>query len=236
MTMTTTRPVLLSLALLLLSNAAAAQITADRLRNAGDEPHNWLTYSGNYSSTRHSRLDQITPANTADLGLAWVFQAQSLENFAATPIVVDGVMYVTQAPNDVVSLDAKTGRVFWVYEYAPSRDARPCCGRVNRGLAILGDTLFMATIDAQLIAIDSVTGRPIWRTEVGDPAQGYAMTAAPLVVEDKVIVGVAGGEYGIRGYIAAYDAATGEEAWRFYNAADGCAAGARRDRISTAVH
>ncbi len=216
MTMTTTRPVLLSLALLLLSNAAAAQITADRLRNAADEPHNWLTYSGNYSSTRHSRLDQITPANTADLGLAWVFQAQSLENFAATPIVVDGVMYVTQAPNDVVALDAKTGRVFWVYEYVPSRDARPCCGRVNRGLAILGDTLFMATIDAQLIAIDSVTGRPIWQTEVGDPAQGYAMTVEPLVVEDKVIVGVAGGEYGIRGYIAAYDAATGEEAWRFY--------------------
>ena len=139
--MTTTRPVLLSRALLLLSNAAAPQITADRLRNAADEPHNWLTYSGNYSSTRHSRLHQITPENTGDLGLAWVFQAQSLENFTATPIVVDGVMCVTQAPNDVVAIDAKTGRVFWVYEYVPSRDARPCCGRVNRGLAILGDTL-----------------------------------------------------------------------------------------------
>lgn len=208
--------VLLFCASLLLAGTATAQVTADRLRRAADEPENWLTYSGRYSSLRHSGLEQITPENTDELGLAWVFQARSLENFTATPIVVDGVMYVTQAPNDVVALDAKTGRVFWVYEYVPSPDTRVCCGRVNRGLGILGDTLFMATIDAQLVAIDSVTGRPLWKTEVGDPAGGYAMTVAPLVVEDKVIVGVAGGEYGIRGYIAAYDAVTGEETWRFY--------------------
>ena len=201
---------------LLLTAGLGAQVTADRLRNAESEPHNWLTYSGSYSSTRHSLLDQITPSNVDDLELKWVFQARSLENFTATPLVVDGVMYVTQAPNDVVALDAATGRVFWVYEYTPSPESRPCCGRVNRGVGILGDTLFMATIDAQLIALDAVTGRPIWKTAVGEPSQGYAMTVAPLVIDDKVVVGVAGGEYGIRGYIAAYDAATGDEVWRFY--------------------
>ena len=201
---------------LLIPSPLSAQVTFERLLNAADEPHNWLTYSGSYSSNRHSALDQITPANVVDLQLQWVFQARSLENFTATPLVVDGIMYVTQAPNDVVALDAKTGRVFWVYEYVPSQDARPCCGRVNRGVAILGDTLFMATIDAQLVAIDAISGQPIWKTAVGDPAKGYAMTLAPLVVKNTVIVGVAGGEFGIRGYIAAYDAATGDEVWRFY--------------------
>ena len=201
---------------LFVSTVSGAQVTEERLLNAAQESHNWLTYSGGYSSIRHSGLDQIDPSNVGDLGLAWIFQAQSLENFTATPLVVDGVMYVTQAPNDVVAIDAKTGRVFWVYEYIPSPDARPCCGRVNRGLAILGETLFMATIDAQLLAIDAVNGRPIWKTAVADPAKGYAMTLAPLVVKDTVIVGVAGGEYGVRGYIAAYAAATGDEVWRFY--------------------
>ena len=201
---------------LLLTVGLDAQVTADRLRNTQDEPHNWLTYSGSYASTRHSQLDRITPSNVGDLELKWVFQAQSLENFAATPLVVDGIMYVTQAPNDVVALDARSGRVFWVHEYAPSAEARPCCGLVNRGVGILGETLFMATIDAQLVALDAVTGRPLWQTAVGDPAQGYSMTVAPLVIRDKVVVGVAGGEYGIRGFIAAYDAATGDEAWRFY--------------------
>ena len=201
---------------LLVPGVVGAQVTFERLLNADQEPQNWLTYSGGYSSTRHSGLDQIAPANVDDLELKWVFQARSLENFTATPLVVDGIMYVTQPPNDVVALDARTGSVFWVYEYVPARDARPCCGRINRGLAILGDTLFMATIDAQLVAIDAVTGDANWTTAVGEPSQGYAMTVAPLVVKDKVIVGVAGGEYGIRGYIAAYDAATGDEVWRFY--------------------
>ena len=193
-----------------------AQVTADRIVEADSEPHNWLTYSGNYSSTRHSGMKQITPSNIDELELSWVFQARSLENFTSTPLVVDGVMYVTQAPNDVVALDAKSGRIYWVYEYVPSAEARPCCGRVNRGVAILGQTLFMATIDAQLVALDAINGRPIWKTEVGEPEKGYAMTAAPLIIKDKVIVGVAGGEYGIRGYIAAYDASSGEEVWRFY--------------------
>ncbi len=192
-----------------------AQVTFDRILNANKEPQNWLTYSGSTMSQRHTLLTQITPANAKNLEMQWIFQARSLEKFEATPLVVDGIMYTVQAPNDVVALDAATGRVFWIYSYTPSRDARPCCGRVNRGLAILGDTLFMGTIDAKLLAIDAKSGKLAWQAQLGRPEAGYAITHAPLIVKDKVIVGVAGGEYGIRGFIAAFDAKTGKEAWRF---------------------
>jgi alcohol dehydrogenase (cytochrome c) len=207
----------ISLLFLLAASGVFAQISFQRLLRAADEPHNWLTYSGTFASQRYSALTQITPANAAKLQLQWVFQARSLEKFEATPLVVNGVMYLTQAPNDVVALDAKTGSVFWIYEYRPSPAARLCCGALNRGLAILGDTLFMGTIDGRLIAIDAKTGRPIWNVPVADPKLGYAVTHAPLIVKDKVIVGTAGGEYGIRGFIAAYDARTGKEVWRFKN-------------------
>ena len=209
------------LAGLLLASAALVQaqgggVTFERLLDAAAEPHNWLTYSGGYHSNRHTTLDRITPDNVDDLEVRWVFQAQSLQVFQTTPLVVDGVMYLTEPPNTVVALDAALGRVFWRYEYTPAPTSRPCCGRVNRGLAILGDTLYMGTIDAQLIAIDTVSGKPIWKTAVGDPEDGHALTLAPLIVKDKVIVGIAGGEFGIRGFISAYDAETGEEVWKFY--------------------
>jgi len=194
----------------------SAQVSSDRLLHSPTEPQSWLTYSGDYSSHHYSSLRQIGLANVKDLQLKWVFQAQSLQKFESTPLVADGVMYVTQAPNDVVALDPRTGRAFWVYHYSPSPEAKPCCGRVNRGLAILGDTLFMATIDAHLIAIDAKNGHPVWNVKVADAAAGYAMTLAPLVIKDKILVGVAGGEYGIRGFIAAYEAQTGTEAWKFY--------------------
>jgi alcohol dehydrogenase (cytochrome c) len=206
-------------ALLFVSLAAAlpAQVSFDRILGANREPQNWLTYSGTTLSQRHSLLNQITPANVKNLELQWVYQVKSLEKFEATPLVVDGVMYTVQPPNDVMALDAATGRVYWSYSYIPSKDARPCCGRVNRGLAILGDTLFMGTIDAHLVAIDARNGKPIWNTEVASAASGYAVTHAPLVVKDKVIVGTAGGEFGIRGFIAAYNVKTGKEVWRFHN-------------------
>ena len=204
--------------LALLSLAAGsitAQVTSERLPHPEREPQNWLTYSGNYYAQRYSPLDQITRDNAKNMELQWVYQARSLEKFEATPLVVDGIMYVTEAPNNVLALDAKTGAIFWVYEFRNSPDARPCCGAVNRGLAILGDTLFMGTIDGHLVAIDAKAGKPIWNVQVGDPKLGYSITHAPLVVKDKVIVGTAGAEYGIRGFIAAYDAATGKQAWRF---------------------
>ena len=114
-----------------------------------------------------------------------------------------------------MALDAVTGRVFWTYSYRPAPAARPCCGRVNRGVAILDDTLFMGTIDGHLIAVDAKTGKPIWDVAIARPESGYALTHAPLVVKDKVIVGPAGGEFGIRGFLAAYDVKTGKEVWRF---------------------
>jgi len=146
-----------------------------------------------------------------------VYQSPVAGNWQTTPLVVDGMMYITQRLNDVVALDAATGRAFWIYRYTPAQDRVVCCGANNRGLGILGDTLFMGTLDAQLIAIDRRTGRVIWKTEVATTKSGYSITHAPLVVKNKVIVGVGGGEYGIRGFIAAYDVTTGREAWRFYN-------------------
>jgi alcohol dehydrogenase (cytochrome c) len=197
----------------------AAQISDDRLLHADHEPQNWLQYSGDYNGQRYSLLDKITPQNVKNMEIKWIFQARSLEKFEATPLIVDGIMYFTEAPNHAYAVDAKTGRIFWDYEYRPSRDARVCCGSVNRGLAILGSTLFMGTIDGRLIAIDAKSGKPVWNIAVGDPKLGYAVTHAPLIVKNKVIVGVAGGEYGIRGFIAAYDARTGKEAWKFYTTA-----------------
>jgi alcohol dehydrogenase (cytochrome c) len=167
------------------------------------------------NNQRYSRLDQITAANVKDLELQWVWQARSLEKFEATALVVDGVLYTVQAPNDVVALSATTGRIFWTFQYQPSPEARLCCGRVNRGLAILGDTLFMGTIDAHLLAIDAKSGQLLWNTTVADVAQHYSITMPPLVVKDKVIVGTAGGDMGIRGLIAAFDARSGQEIWHF---------------------
>ena len=199
-----------------LSLRVHGQVTSERLAAAPSEAQNWLTYSGNYSSTRYSPLNQITPTNVKNLKLQWVYQSPVAGNWQTTPLVVDGTMYITQRLNDVVALDAATGRAFWIYRYTPAQDRVVCCGANNRGLGILGDTLFMGTLDAQLIAIDRKTGRVIWKTEVASTKSGYSITHAPLVVKNKVIVGVGGGEYGIRGFIAAYDAVTGREAWRFY--------------------
>ena len=193
-----------------------AQVTSQRLAAAEQEPQNWFMYSGNYASTRFSPLSQITPTNVKNLRLQWLYQAPMAGTWQTTPLVVDGIMYLTQRLNDVVALDAATGRAFWVYRYTPAPDRIVCCGANNRGLAILGNTLFMGTLDAKLIAIDVKSGRPIWQTEVANTRDGYSITLAPLVAKDKVIVGVGGGEYGIRGFIAAYDVATGKEAWRFY--------------------
>jgi len=207
---------LVALAVLGAAAPALAQVTADRLQRAADEPQNWLTYSGTYASQRHTLLRQIDPGNVRNLELKWVLPNQTFGAWQATPLVVDGVMFVTQRPNDVLAVDAKTGRVFWQYRYAGSPEARVCCGANNRGLAILGSTLFMGTLDGHLVAIDAAGGRPLWNVAIGDPKLGYSITMAPLAVKDKILVGVGGGEYGIRGFVAAFDPASGKELWRFY--------------------
>ncbi len=177
---------------------------------------NWTTYNGDHASHRYSTLAKITPANVKNLALSWVYQSPVAGSWEATPLVLDGVMYITQRPNDVVALDAATGRVFWSYRYNNQEDPRVCCGANNRGLGVLGDSLFMGTLDASLVAIDRHNGHLLWKTRVAEAKAGYSITVAPLVVKDKVIVGVGGGEWGVRGFIAAYSAETGKELWRFY--------------------
>jgi alcohol dehydrogenase (cytochrome c) len=195
--------------------AAVTSVPFDRILKANQEPQNWLTYGGALTSQRHSGLTQITPENAKDLELKWVFQSRSLEKHEVTPLVLDGVMYTIQSPNDVVALNAATGKTIWTYSHKPAPEARNCCGKLSRGLAILGDKLFLAAFDARMIAIDAKTGKELWNTEAADPKQGYAFTHAPLVVKDKVIAGTAGGEFGVRGFIAAWDVNTGKEVWRF---------------------
>jgi alcohol dehydrogenase (cytochrome c) len=192
---------------------ASAQVPFNRLLNAQSDSQNWLTYNGNLKSTHYSMLDQINPGNVANLDLKWVYQIQSLEKFEATPLVVDGVMYVSEPPNNVAAIDTRTGRPYWVYERPLPETTYVCCGNINRGLAILGSTLFMGTIDAHLLALDASTGRKKWETKVADYTQGYAVTVAPLVVKNLVIIGTAGGERGISGFLAAYDAQSGKEMW-----------------------
>jgi len=193
-----------------------AQVTSNRILRAADEPQNWLTYSGGYSSQRYSLLKQIDASNVKNLELKWMVQNQVFGPWETSPLVVDGIMYLTQRPNDVIALDAKTGRVFWTYRYTNSGRQQVCCGAQNRGVAILGDTLFMGTLDAHLVAVDAKNGKPLWNVLVADDKLAYSITLAPLVVKDKVIVGVGGAEYGIRGFVAAYDPKNGKELWRFY--------------------
>lgn len=207
---------LLLLTVTCLTLSAQAQVPFERILNAADEPHNWLTYNGGYMSQRFSLLDQINADNVSDLELKWVLQNQVFGAWQSNPLIVDGVMYLTERPNSVMAVDAITGRVFWKYRHVNDERALVCCGANNRGVAILGDTVFMGTLDAHLIALDRVNGELLWKQEVGDVARAYSVTMAPLVVKDKVIVGVGGGEFGIRGYVAAYEADTGELAWKTY--------------------
>ncbi len=207
---------LLGLGGLLAPAGIHAQVSSDQIVGAADDPENWLTYNGTYLSQRYSGLTQITRGNVDDLEMKWMIGNQVFGAWQSNPIVDNGIMYLTERPNDVMAVDAVTGRVFWVYEYTPHEDASVCCGANNRGVAVLDDRVFMGTLDARLIAIDRINGQPLWNIEVAPFELAYSITMAPLVIKDKVIVGVGGGEYGIRGFIAAYDAATGEEAWRFY--------------------
>ena len=202
--------------LLLGAATAAAQVSFEDLVNAGSKPENWLMYSGNYQSHRHSGLQQITASNAAALEIKWAFQARIMEKFEITPLVVNGVMYITVPPSDVYALDARTGVKLWEYRRRLPSKVQTCCGQVNRGLAILGDKLFLAAIDAHAVALDRKTGRVLWDTEMADYKLGYSATHAPLVVKNKVLIGVAGGEYGIRGFLDAYDGDSGKRAWRFY--------------------
>jgi alcohol dehydrogenase (cytochrome c) len=194
----------------------AAQVTPDQLLHSSESPSNWLQYSATYDGHRFSSLSQINRENVSHLAAQWIFQSPVPGFFENTPLVVDGIMYVTAQDNTAFALDARTGRRLWSYKRALPEKIRACCGHTNRGFAILGTRLFLATLDAHVVALDTASGNVLWDVQAADYAQGYAFTVAPLVVKNKIIVGVSGGEYGIRGFIDAYDPETGKRAWRFY--------------------
>ncbi|MBM63366.1 MAG: PQQ-dependent dehydrogenase, methanol/ethanol family [Acidobacteria bacterium] len=189
-------------------------VTWERLVNAADEPENWLMYSGTLDSQHYSGLDQVHNRNVGELELKWAYQIPQLDRSETVPVVVDGVMFITEAPSNVVAVDAETGLQYWRYNHELPDDLRICCGRNNRGVAILGDTLYMSTLDAHLVAIDARSGNLLWNAETADHRAGYSKTAAPLIVKDQVVTGIAGGEFGIRGFVDSYDAASGDRAWR----------------------
>jgi len=192
-------------------------VTSQMLLDGTKDPTKWLIFGGGYSSQRYSQLKQITPQNVNRLAPQWLYQTQvTARGFETTPLVADGVMYITGNNNHAWALDARTGRVIWHYQRALPNLLRVCCGMVNRGFAILGDKLYMGTLDAHLVALDRKTGKVLWDATVEEPKNGYSVTLAPLVIKDKVIIGVSGGDYVTRGFIDAYDAETGTRAWRFY--------------------
>ncbi|MCU1257696.1 MAG: Pyrrolo-quinoline quinone [Bryobacterales bacterium] len=181
---------------------------------AGDTP--WLTYGNTLSGWRYTPLTQITSTNIAHLAPAWIFQTNTAAKSESTPLVRDGIMYVTGDSNNAWALDLKTGKQLWHYFRKPPKPLDLCCGEVNRGFAISGDRLFKVNIEDTLLALDRLTGKVLWETELGDYRKGYSGTAAPIVIKNLVITGTAGAEFGIRGFIDAYDIATGKRVWRFH--------------------
>lgn len=177
---------------------------------------NWLTFGGNFANHRFSPLTQINADNVAKLQPVWTFQTATLGNFETTTLIRDNVLYVTGPQNVAWAIDARSGRQIWRYRRELPENLTACCGLVNKGFAVLGDRLFMTTLDAHLLALDMKTGGVVWDATMEDYKNGYASTIVPIVANNKVIVGVAGGEFGIRGFIEAYDAQTGKRAWRFY--------------------
>ena len=208
----------LLLGLLLFSSSLAAQeLTGERLAKAEKEPQNWLTYFGTYNAWRFSALNQITRDNVKQLAPVWAFQTGKVEGgLNATPLVVDGTLYLVGSYNRVFALNAATGERLWSYFYKLPQGTIPY-GVSVRGLAAGYGLIFMGTLDNHLVALDAKTGREVWDVEIEDPKQcGCNITAAPLVIKDKVIVGVTGGDSAHRGYLNAFEAKTGRHVWRFF--------------------
>ncbi len=191
-------------------------VSQEMLTGAGGQNQNWLHTHGNYDQTRYYGGNQINTGNVKKLRPAFVVQTDVLESMETAPIVVDGIMYLTTSYNHVYAVDAATGKQFWHYKHKMGPITTFCCGPNNRGVAIHGNHLIMGTLDAKLVALDAKTGKLVWETQIEDPEKGYSETMSPTVVEDKVLIGTNGGEYGIRGFVKAYEAATGKLLWTFY--------------------
>jgi PQQ-dependent dehydrogenase (methanol/ethanol family) len=198
---------------------ASASVNADRLVKADQEPGSWLTAGLNYHEDRFSPLDQINDANISSLGLAWYADIDTERGQEATPIVVDGVMYVTSAWSMVKAFDIKSGELLWSYDPMIDRakGADACCDVVNRGVAAWNGKIYLGALDGRLIALDSKTGKQVWSVQTTDTSLPYTITGVPRIIKGKVIIGNGGAEYRVRGYLTAYDAETGKQAWRWYS-------------------
>ena len=195
--------------------APATPVAQDQLNAAASEVDNFLHTNGNYDQTRYFPSKQINTSNVGKLRAAWIFQTEVQQVLATTPIIANGVMYVTTAFNHVYALNAKTGEEYWHYKHAMAPVTTSCCGPINRGVAVYNDKVYMATVDAKLVALDAKSGSVVWQTEIADPSLGYAETMAPTAVDGKILIGISGGEFGIRGFMRAYDAETGKLIWNF---------------------
>lgn len=196
--------------------AKGVSVSQAQLNQAGNQGNDWLHTNGNYAQTRFYPGNQINTGNVGKLKPAFTFQTEVRESMETAPIVVDGVMYMTTSYNHVYALDAVTGKEFWHYKHKMGPITTFCCGPNNRGVAIEGGKLFMGTLDAQLVALDAKSGKVLWQTEIADPEKGYSETMAPTVIDGKVLIGTNGGEYGIRGFVKAFDSNTGKLLWTFH--------------------
>jgi quinohemoprotein ethanol dehydrogenase len=216
---------------------AVAAVDGARIEAADSEPGNWMTYGRSYDEQRFSPLDAINADNVSGLGLAWYFDLDTDRGQEATPIVVDGVMYVSTAWSKVKALDAKTGKLIWAYDpKVPGQTAVvACCDVVNRGVAVWQGRVYVGTLDGRLVALDAASGEPVWSVQTTDPDKPYTITGAPRVVKGKVLIGNGGAEFGVRGYVTAYDAGTGAQVWRFYLVPGDPAKGFESDAMAMAA-
>jgi len=211
------RPLVALVLAALVPSAVSAQVPYSRIRNADQEPETWLTYSGSYRAHRYSPLDQINAQNVGRLRVAWAYQIDKGGTLEASPLVADGVMYLTEPPSTVTALDARTGRGLWTWSPKLPKEVKHIgFPRVNRGVALLDDSVYVGTLDAHLVALDARSGAVRWDVVVADNATGHAITVAPLALDGKLIIGISGGEAGIRGFLDAYDARTGKRLWRSF--------------------
>jgi PQQ-dependent dehydrogenase (methanol/ethanol family) len=190
-------------------------VTQDMLNRAAGDGNNFLHTNGNYSQTRYHPARQINISTVGNLRPAWIFQTEVVETMETSPIVVNGIMYVTTAFDHIYALDAKTGQQIWHYKHNMGPITTFCCGPNNRGVAAYGDMVFLGTLDARLLGLDAKTGKVIWDVEIADPELGYSETMAPTAVNGKILIGTNGGEYGIRGFVKAYDWKSGDLLWTF---------------------
>ena len=195
-------------------------VTQDLLNRAAGDGNNFLHTNGNYEQTRYHPARQINASNVHELRPAWIFQTEVVETMETSPIVVDGVMYVTTAFSHAYALDAKIGAQIWHYKHKMGPITTFCCGPNNRGVAVYGDMVYLGTLDAKLVALDAKTGKMVWEQQIADPELGYSETMAPTAVNGKILIGTNGGEYGVRGFVKAYDAKSGELLWTFHTTAE----------------